>query len=116
MLHVYRDMEPELTCISPHIKHQWVTQQAYFGPLTAGTSCTVSLQAARQLLEAEEGVLQLCGERVEYEVAVGMNGRVWVGCDSALATVLIVNAVVNAQHMNAQQTSAMVKQLFAIMQ
>ena len=109
-------MEPELTCISPHIKHQWVTQQAYFGPLAAGTSCVVSLQAARRLLEADEGVLQLCGERVEYEVAVGMNGRVWVGCDSALATVLIVNAIVNAQYMNAQQTSAMVKQLFAIMQ
>ena len=126
VLRTHRDMEPELTCVSPHIKTEWVAGQSFFGPLSGGTSVAVSLRAARRMLGeggggtgggVEEGggwgVLELCGEWVAYEVAVGMNGRVWLRCEQPMATVLLVNAVVNSQHMDGQQTRDMVRQLFS---
>jgi exosome complex component RRP40 len=107
-------MEAELSCISPHIKAEWVTGQSFFGPLTGGVCTSVSLSTARRLLSGGPGgVLELCGAYVGYEVAVGMNGLVWLQCDNALAAILILNAVTNSQHMNDQQTAEMVKQLFA---
>jgi exosome complex component RRP40 len=110
----HRDMEAELSCISPHIKAEWVTGQTFFGPLTAGVCTSVSLSTARRLLTAAAGgVLELCGSHVSYEVAVGMNGRVWIQCANPLAAVLIINAIANSAHMSQQQTADMVRQLFA---
>ena len=117
MLRTHRDMEAELTCTSPHIKTDWVAGQSFFGPLLGGASVNVSLHTARRLLQGGEGegagVLEMCGEWVGYEVAVGMNGRVWVKCENAMAAILILNAVVNSQHMTHTQTRDMVAQLFS---
>ena len=99
--------------MSPHIKTDWVAGQSFFGPLEGGLVVSVSLATARRLLGGEggggggegrgggggggAGVLEMCGEWVGYEVAVGLNGRVWVQCEQAYATVLLTNAIVNSQ-------------------
>ena len=132
VLRTHRDMEAELSCISPHIKTDWVAGQSFFGPLEGGVVVSVSLATARRLLSGGEwgreegaggggggagaGVLEMCGEWVGYEVAVGLNGRVWVHCDHPYATVLITNAILNSQHMTHLETAAMVKQLFSTLQ
>ena len=116
-------MEAELTCTSPHIKTDWVAGQSFFGPLAGGASVNVSLHTARRLLGGEggsglgegggAGVLEMCGEWVGYEVAVGMNGRVWVKCENTMACILLLNAIQNSQHMTSAQTRDMVTQLFS---
>jgi len=43
-----KDMEPELSCTSPHFKKEWVTGQSFFGELTGGYSFDCSLRLARR--------------------------------------------------------------------
>lgn len=49
-----------------------------FGPLVGGTVLPVSLATARRLLDPECAVLTELGAAIPFEVAVGVNGVVWV--------------------------------------
>lgn len=60
---------------------------AGYGPLEVGSGPgggashllkDVPLQHCRRLLHPEDATLGIIGERVAYEVVVGMNGRIWV--------------------------------------
>ncbi|KAF2675343.1 exosome complex exonuclease RRP40, partial [Microthyrium microscopicum] len=67
------------------------------GPLKGGMVWDVSQATARRLLLGEKGgcvVLSELGKRAAFEVAVGRNGRVWVGGD--MAVVLGVGRAVRA--------------------
>ncbi|KAK3901034.1 hypothetical protein C8A05DRAFT_35297 [Staphylotrichum tortipilum] len=94
-----KHMDPELECVNP------ATGKADgLGPITGpGCAFDISLGFARRLLMARSreeggvGVLEmLAGEEpgitgggLSFETAVGRNGRVWVGSESA-ATVIVV--------------------------
>ena len=43
-----KDMEPELTCISPHFKKEWVTGESFFGELSGGYLFECSLNLAHK--------------------------------------------------------------------
>lgn len=43
--------------------------------------------------------MKLLGERLPYEVAVGVNGRVWLKGRSLEETLVLGNLIKNAQHM-----------------
>ncbi|KAM3421998.1 hypothetical protein BST61_g2375 [Cercospora zeina] len=70
------------------------------GPLTGGMVFDVSAGFARRLmLGAKKGgvvVLDVVGEKVKFEVAVGRNGRVWVDSGSVRETVAIGRLLVRA--------------------
>jgi exosome complex component RRP40 len=57
----------------------------------------VSLGFARRLmLGAKKGgivVLELLGEKIGFEVAIGRNGRVWIGAEDVKVLVLVVRAL-----------------------
>jgi exosome complex component RRP40 len=105
-----RDMEAELTCISP------ATQQADgFGELKNGYVFTCSLPLARSLINTQHPLLQALGDRLPFEVAVGYNGRVWVNSDTTRHLILVVNALQNLEHhvqLDKNQAVKMVQQLF----
>ncbi|KAK4137061.1 hypothetical protein BT67DRAFT_201145 [Trichocladium antarcticum] len=98
-----RHMDPELECVSA------ATGKAEgLGPL-AGPGCVfdVSLGFARRLLMARSreeggvGVLEMLGGEegaaggggLAFETAVGRNGRVWVGSESARTVVVVGRAL-----------------------
>ncbi|KAK3394056.1 hypothetical protein B0H63DRAFT_444252 [Podospora didyma] len=90
-----RHMDPELECVSSS-----TGKAEGLGPLTGGMAFDVSLGLARRLLMArsrEEGkveILELLGaEGLAFETAVGRNGKVWVGSDSAKTIILVGRAL-----------------------
>lgn len=41
-------------------------------------------------------VLRALATKLKFELAIGLNGKVWVNSESDLATVLITNAILNS--------------------
>eukprot|EP00042_Codosiga_hollandica_P016723 m.43577 g.43577 ORF g.43577 m.43577 type:complete len:241 (+) comp46750_c0_seq4:1-723(+) len=101
-----KDMEPELACTESSGAAQGL------GPLVDGYmfACTTGL--ARRLLSSDSTILSALGRRFQFEVAVGMNGRVWVKSGTAQHTIIISNYISASEHMTATQIDAMLDDLW----
>jgi exosome complex component RRP40 len=94
-----KHLDPELECVSAS-----TGKAEGLGPIT-GPGCVfdVSLGFARRLLMARSredggvGVLEMLGGEegggLAFETAVGRNGKVWVGSESARTVVLVGRAL-----------------------
>ncbi|CDH50149.1 exosome complex exonuclease rrp40 [Lichtheimia corymbifera JMRC:FSU:9682] len=101
-----RDMEAELDCINP------TTGKADgFGELKGGYMIKCSLGLCRRLLDANTPILQLLGEHFPFELAVGMNGRVWLNSNSTKDTIMLANAILNSEYLSEEECKAMVQGL-----
>eukprot|EP00761_Pharyngomonas_kirbyi_P004929 gb/GECH01004934.1/.p1 GENE.gb/GECH01004934.1/~~gb/GECH01004934.1/.p1 ORF type:complete len:250 (+),score=50.58 gb/GECH01004934.1/:1-750(+) len=105
-----KDMDPELSCCSPVKARSWVTGESIFGELKEGYIFECSLGLCRQLLEGNCTVLRELG-KIPFEIAVGMNGKVWINAKKPLEIVLITNAILNSEHMSDKHVKVMVKKL-----
>jgi len=56
-------------------------------------------------------ILQALGKHFPYEVAAGMNGRIWVNSNTIENTVLITNAILNSELLNQAQIDLVVQKL-----
>lgn len=112
VLSVNRDMEPELTCCSIKKKKDWVTGDSQFGELKGGYIFDCSLSLCKHLLDPKCMILKAIGEKVSYEIAIGMNGKVWVSSESPKLTIHISMAIQNSENMNEMKIKEMVKKLF----
>ncbi len=54
-------------------------------------------------------LLKTLGNALPYEIAIGMNGRIWVKGRSIQETVAICNAISSAEYMNNHQIKVMVR-------
>lgn len=75
-----RDADAELSCAAfgdLPVK-DWSSGEAVFGPLRGGVSVCVPIQMAEDLIDNVCPVLLIAGQRVAFETAIGMNGRVWI--------------------------------------
>eukprot|EP00823_Brevimastigomonas_motovehiculus_P004199 TRINITY_DN270_c0_g1_i1.p1 TRINITY_DN270_c0_g1~~TRINITY_DN270_c0_g1_i1.p1 ORF type:complete len:312 (+),score=100.98 TRINITY_DN270_c0_g1_i1:85-1020(+) len=107
-----KDMEPELSCTSPHMKKDWVTGESMFGELAGGYCFKCSLSLARRLLEDEEApVLKYLAKKIPFELAIGTNGIIWVNSGSPWGTVVISNAILNSEHLKDELVAVMVEKL-----
>jgi len=83
-----RDMDPELECFDA------TTRKAEgFGELKDGFMVECGLGTCRRLLDAKHYLLPTIAARFPFEVAVGMNGRVWLKTASARTTVALSRAI-----------------------
>lgn len=118
-----KDMDPELACTSASGKTEG------FGELGNGYMFECSLALARmcadlhrclrlllwtdfllffclyRLLKPNCEVLQVLGESIAYEIAVGLNGRVWVSSGSPAHTVIVANALANSEFVPKEKVS-----------
>ncbi|CAM9773993.1 unnamed protein product, partial [Phaeothamnion confervicola] len=108
-----KDMEPELTCLTGHhgVAKDWNTGQSTFGELKDGMAVRCSLMHARSLMRPESAVLNALGRRVPFEVAVGVNGVVWVNAGTPAHIIAVCNAILNAEVMSDGETLIMVDRL-----
>ena len=67
----HRDIETELSCVNEQGKSEG------FGELTDGMMISCSIGLAHRLLH-ENYLLPNIGERVPFEIAIGLNGRLWI--------------------------------------
>jgi len=100
-----RDMEPEVACVSSQGKKEG------FGPLVDGFMFQCHTGLARDCLAEDSHILHELGKHFPYEVAVGINGRIWVNSTSPFNTILIANAIQNSAYMAPEQISQMVNSL-----
>ena len=61
-------------------------------------------------------LLKTLGNYLPYEIAIGMNGRIWVKGRSSRETILIMNAISNSEFMTNDQMKTMVKGLLDALQ
>ena len=108
-----KELEPEVTCCSLGKKKDWVTREGVFGELLDGYLFDCSLALCRQLLADNCLVLKLLGDKIGYECAIGMNGKVWVKANKTEDTILIANAIQNSEFLTPDQVKAMVAKMLS---
>ena len=110
-----RDLDPVLTCVDE------ATGKAQgFGPLRGGTVVRCGSGLARRLLAWPPApVLAALGEKIAFETAVGVNGRVWIDSPTPTETILVAAALRRAEQLPAdaaddpEAAAAMVAELLA---
>lgn len=99
-------MNPELSCTDASGK------AAEFGPLKDGYMFETSTGLSRKLLSSPTcPVLEALGKKLSFEIAVGLNGRVWVNAASPDTIVVVANAIMNSECLSGAQQIIMVDHL-----
>jgi exosome complex component RRP40 len=111
-------LDPVLSCqLGPHDgnlpRKDWMTSETLYGVLKGGTVCRISTGLARSLLHPDSVVLAELAQSkaLAFEVAVGVNGFLWIHSTAPEYTILIQNAICNSAVLTPAQVRGMVKQL-----
>ncbi|XP_021890833.1 putative exosome complex component rrp40 [Carica papaya] len=99
-------INPELSCTDASGK------AAEFGLLKEGFMFETSTGLSRMLLSSPScPVLEALGSKLSFEIAVGLNGRVWVKGVDPRTTIIVANAIMNSESLSGVQQRIMVKKL-----
>ncbi|KAF6157377.1 hypothetical protein GIB67_004315 [Kingdonia uniflora] len=99
-------MNPELSCTDANGK------AAEFGPLKDGYTFETSTGLSRILLSSPTcPILEALGKKLSFEIAVGLNGRVWVNAESPSTVILVSNAIMTSESLSGAQQRIMVEKL-----
>ncbi|KAL9648819.1 hypothetical protein ABK040_003751 [Willaertia magna] len=111
-----KDLDIEITCESfaSMKKKDWSTGESTFGELKGGYVIECSIGLCRKLLDPNCYLLKAISDYVSFEVAVGLNGRVWINSDSNNDIILIGNAIQNSEHLSQEEVMKMLNYLFKI--
>ena len=86
------DMEPELVCVNS------VGSKEKLGILgDDGFLFTCSLHLVRKILNPQCKLLKILGEGLKFEIAVGMNGKIWVRGIDVDTTIAVGDAILDAE-------------------
>jgi exosome complex component RRP40 len=110
----HRDMEPEASCAAPPGvgAKDWVTRESVFGELQGGHVFSCPAPLCRRLLGTDEcPVLDALGALAPFELAVGVNGRVWISSSSAAMVVLAQASLLRSQGIADEEHAALVNSL-----
>ena len=98
-----RDLQPTVTCVDA------AGRSAGFGPLNGGYVFECSNAYARLLLgKPPLPVLAALGRSLQFELAVGVNGKVWVAAPTQQATILVATALQESEGVAAEKAEVMV--------
>ncbi|KAJ8080477.1 exosome non-catalytic core subunit rrp40 [Marasmius tenuissimus] len=84
----HKDMEPELECFDAQTH-----KSEGFGELKSGFLVKCSMRMCRQLLDPNHFLLPLLGGLFPLEVAIGLNGRVWINSKEPKQIIAIARAI-----------------------
>ncbi|KAL7254182.1 hypothetical protein ACSBR1_008561 [Camellia fascicularis] len=85
---------------------------AEYGSLKDGFTFESSTGLARMLLSSPTcPVLEGLGKKLSFEIAVGLNGRVWVNAEAPSTIILVSNAIMNSESLSGVQQKIMVEKL-----
>lgn len=104
----YKELEAEIECMD-----STKGQDAGFGLLDGGMIVETTLAYARELLFNESyPLLNILGKLVEFEVAIGVNGIVWIKTDEVKTTLACYRAILACQDIPPNQFDKTIKQIF----
>ncbi|EKM51877.1 uncharacterized protein PHACADRAFT_199383 [Phanerochaete carnosa HHB-10118-sp] len=84
----HKDMEPELECFDAQTR-----KAEGFGELKGGFLAKCSLQMSRMLLDPSHFLLPLLGSKFPLDVAIGVNGRVWISTKEPKHTIAVTRCI-----------------------
>ena len=95
-----------------------ILQSSGFGQLIEGSLITSNTHYARRLLSRPPCPVLAALEKhlKQYEVAVGLNGKIWVNSSRIARTVIACNAIQRAEFMSSAQTELLVSKLVDVAQ
>jgi exosome complex component RRP40 len=86
------DMEPELVCVNS------VGSKEKLGILPEdGFLFTCSLHLVRKILSPHCKLLKILGEGLKFEIAIGMNGKIWIKGVDVDTTIAVGDAILDAE-------------------
>lgn len=90
-----------------------VLQSSGFGQLKEGYLITSNTHYARRLLSRPPCPVLAALEKhlKQFEIAVGLNGKIWVNSPSVSKTIIACNAIQRAEFMSTAQTELLVSKL-----
>ncbi|RUS84246.1 hypothetical protein EGW08_007998 [Elysia chlorotica] len=101
-----KDMEPEIVCIDGYGRSNGM------GVIrNGGFLFHTSLNLARKLLNPECTLLKSLGNRFQFEISVGVNGRVWIKAANDVQTIALVNSVIASEYKDNDQIKEMCKRI-----
>lgn len=102
-----KSVETELSCIDPT-----TGKDGGFGVLNGGYCFNVSGAYARFLLFSPNApILKKMVEKLQFEIAIGVNGKVWINSDSPKSTMLCVYIISESQKWKQSEIAANVDKL-----
>ncbi|XP_058815028.1 exosome complex component RRP40 [Topomyia yanbarensis] len=87
-----RDLEPELICVDSHGK------KGKLGVLHEGFVFGCSINLVRKILNPKCTFLDLLAKEIAFEMAAGMNGRIWVKGKTVKETIAVGNAILAVEY------------------
>lgn len=103
-----KELEAELECMD-----STTGRDAGFGLLDGGMVVEVTLRFARLLLfENAYPLLPLLAKHTQFEVAIGVNGRIWIKCDELKDTLACFRSILDCQNVPISNYKAIVKKHF----
>lgn len=109
MLVASKDMEPELVCVDSHGK------KGRLGVLTDGFVFKCSLNLIRKILNPNCPLLPSLKNEWPFELAAGMNGRIWIKARTMRETIAVGNAILGAEYLNDKEIKTMCNNIAAIL-
>ncbi|XP_066591861.1 exosome complex component RRP40 [Prorops nasuta] len=95
-----KDMEPELVCVDSHGKEK------NLGPLSSdGMLFNCSINLVRKILNPDFPLLNELSKSYQFELACGMNGKVWIKARSVKHVIAVANAILAAEYTPVNQIS-----------
>ncbi|XP_030241792.1 exosome complex component RRP40 [Drosophila navojoa] len=110
VLNANADIEPELVCVNSNGK------RGKLGVLQDGFFFKCSLNLARLLLRESCPALAALTDEMPFEIAVGVNGRIWVKAHSMRETVGLANAIMSLEQAGYAEIDKICGDLNSVMQ
>ncbi|ORY84869.1 exosome complex exonuclease RRP40, partial [Protomyces lactucae-debilis] len=99
-------MEPEIECMNAEGK------AGGFGELKGGYLMKgLSTGLCRRLLAPNNVVLEMLGAQLSFELAVGLNGRVWVNAEDTKTILLVRDCILQTETMVEHETRSHIRAL-----
>lgn len=109
MLVASKDMEPELVCVDSHGKKNRL------GVLEDGFVFKCSLNLIRKVLNTQCTLIESLKNEWPFELAAGMNGRIWIKAKSMRETVAVGNAILASEYLTNDEIKNMCKNVASVL-
>ncbi|KAJ3432391.1 exosome complex component rrp40 [Anaeramoeba flamelloides] len=98
--------EPQIVCMDKN------ERASGFGQLEGGYCFKCSLNLSRKFLQPRNKILSYLGKKLKFEIAVGVNGRIWINSGSVQDTILITNAIQKTEGLTEKPARKVINMLF----
>lgn len=109
MLNASKDMEPELVCVDSDGKKN------NMGVLDGGFIFKCSLNLIRKILNPKCQLLACLKNEWPFEMAAGMNGKIWIKANTMRETIALGNAILASEYASDEEIKSMCNNIARIL-